>query len=305
MLVLGSGSHRYQWIDNWARLPANVQLGYTHGVVIDSRGRVLVHNQSRDAVIFFDRDGAYLGSWGEDFAAGAHGMYLSVEGGVEYLYLADNKRHAVFKTTLDGDLIWSRGAPDLPDVYASPAQYTPTDAAVSADGRVYVGDGYGKPYVHIYTTGGDYLRSFGGPGDGPGELNCPHGVWVDTRKPDPVLLVADRGNHRIQIFDLDGNFLDFVTREQNMPCCFFQHGDEMVVPDLYGRVTILDKNNQLIEHLGFNDEVWTRHGYPNIPLEEREPGKFISPHAATVDENGDIYVVEWVSDGRITKLARL
>lgn len=305
MTLLGSGSHRYEWIGDWAKLPDGIRTGYTHGVVIDSQGRVIVHNQSKDAVLFFDRDGNYLKSWGPDFAAGAHGLYLSVEDGTEFLYLADNARHAVFKTTLDGDLVWTREAPDCPDIYQSADQYTPTDVAVSPEGRVYVGDGYGKPYVHVYSTGGEYIKSFGGPGAGAGELNCPHGVWVDTRGPDPVLLVADRANHRVQIFDLDGNHLSFVTDDQNMPCCFFQHGDEIVIPDLFGRVTILDKDNRLIVHLGSNDQVWTRPGYPNLPHEERVPGKFISPHAAAVDKNGDLYVVEWVSDGRITKLAKV
>jgi len=303
-MIIGSGSHRYEVIDGWAKVPEGVVLGYTHGVVIDRQGRVIVHNQSKDAVAFFDKDGNFNHSWGEAFADGAHGLYLSEEGGDEYLYLSDNARHAVYKTTLDGAVLWERAAPNLPGVYVSPDQYTPTDAAVSPDGRVYIGDGYGKPYVHIYNTSGDYIKSFGGPGDGAGELNSPHGVWVDTRGAEPLLLVADRGNHRIQIFDLDGNHLSFVTDEQNMPCCFFQHGDEIVIPDLFGRVTILDNDNKLITHLGYNEGVWTWAGYPNIPHEKREPGKFISPHAVTVDDNGDIYVVEWVSDGRVTKLVK-
>ncbi|MDR3710172.1 MAG: hypothetical protein P4L33_17900 [Capsulimonadaceae bacterium] len=305
MTLIGSGSHTYEWVDGWAKTPSGVALGYTHGIVIDSLGRVIVHNQSKDAVAFFDREGDFLSSWGEEFAAGAHGLYLSVEDGIEYLYLSDNARHAVFKATLDGTILWERGAPDLPDVYASPDQYTPTDVAVSPDGRVFVGDGYGKPYVHIYTTSGDYIKSFGGPGSERGQLNSPHGVWVDTRRGAPRLLVADRGNHRIQIFDLDGNSLELVTDEQNMPCCFFQHGDEIVIPDLFGRVTILDGDNKLVAHLGSNEGVWTWPGYPNISREKRVPGKFISPHAVTVDSNGDIYVAEWISDGRVTKLAKV
>lgn len=304
-MIIGSGSHRYEVIDGWAKLPDSVKFGYTHGVVIDKQGRVIVHNQSKDAVAFFDKDGNFSHSWGKEFAAGAHGMYLSEEGGVEYLYLSDNARHAVYKATLDGQILWERAAPNLPEVYQDPTQYTPTDAAVSPDGRVFVGDGYGKPWVHIYNKEGDYIKSFGGPGNGAGQLNSPHGVWVDTRNPaSPVLLVADRGNNRIQIFDLDGNHLSFVTDEQNMPCCFFQHGDEIVIPDLFGRVTILDRDNKLIAHLGYNERVWTWDGYPNIPHSKREPGKFISPHAVCVDDNGDIYVVEWVSDGRVTKLVK-
>jgi len=301
MTLVGSGSHTYEWIDNWAKVTDSVSLGYTHGIVIDAGGRTIVHNQSKDAVAFFDRDGQFLSSWGEEFAAGAHGLYLSVEDGIEYLYLADNARHAIYKATLDGEILWERGAPDLPGAYGAPDQYTPTDVAVSPDGRVYATDGYGKGWVHEYTTSGDYVRSFGGPN----VFNCPHGVWIDTRASEPVLLIADRGHHQIQVLDLDGKPISIVTDEQNMPCCFFQHGDEIVIPDLFGRVTILAGDNKLIAHLGENPGVNEWPGYPNIPHDKREPGKFISPHAVTVDDNGDIYVVEWVSDGRVTKLRKV
>jgi hypothetical protein len=158
--------------------------------------------------------------------------------------------------------------------------------------------------VHIYDKTGEYLKSFGGYGDAAGQLNCPHGVWVDTRGESPVLLVADRGNHRIQIFSLDGDHISFVTNDLIQPCCFYTHGDDLYVPDLSSRVTIFDKEFKLITHLGENPGCPEWPGYPNIPQNKREAGKFISPHALAVDSQGDIYVVEWVEDGRITKLKR-
>jgi hypothetical protein len=221
------------------------------------------------------------------------------------LYLADYARHKVYKTTLDGEVLWSMGAPELPQVYQTQDQFNPTDVCVAPNGDFYVCDGYGQPWIHQYKADRTYVRSWGGLGSEPGKLNCPHGVWVDTRSKEPVLLCADRGNNRIQIFSLDGQHLGFVTDELRMPCCFWQHGDEIVIPDLSARVTILDRNNKLIVHLGDDPGVWDRPGYPNIPHADRKPGKFISPHAVCVDANDDIYVVEWVSDGRITKLARV
>ena len=304
-MTLGSGSHIYEIVDGWGALPDGVQLGYTHGVVVDSKDNVYVHNQSKDAVIKFDRDGKFLSSWGEKFKDGAHGLYLSREGDSEYLYLADNARHRVYKTTLDGEAIFDVGAPDLPDVYATPEEFVPTDVAVAPNGDFYICDGYGKPWIHQYNAKAEYIRSWGGPGSEAGQLKCPHGIWIDTRGETPIILVADRGNRRIQTFTLDGEHIGFVTEELRAPCCFYQAGDEIYIPDLHSRVTIFDKNNQLITHLGDNPGCYERSDYPNIPHEDRVVGKFISPHGLCVDSHGDIYVVEWVSDGRITKLRRV
>jgi len=116
--------------------------------------------------------------------------------------------------------------------------------------------------------------------------------------------VADRGNYRIQIFSLDGKHIGFVAEELRYPCCFYQFGDEIYIPDLRGRVTIFDKNNKLITHLGDNPGVWEKKGWPNLPPEEIQVGKFNSPHALCVDSHGDIYVVEWIATGRLTKLRR-
>jgi hypothetical protein len=311
MMKVGSGSHTYEWRGDWAKLPAGVTLGYTHGIVVDRDDNVFLHNQSKDAVIKFDRQGNFISSWGPEFAAGAHGMYLSNEGGTEYLYLADNARHIVVKTTLEGKEIYRIETPDLPEVYQKPEQFVPTDTAVAPNGDVYVCDGYGQPWVHQYDKTGQRIRSWGGKGQEPGKLDQPHGIWIDTRGKEPQVYVADRNNRRIQIFTLDGKHVGFVQGMLRFPCCFYQYRDEMVIPDLFGRVTILDKDNKLITHLGdtdkFNRPGWPGEylpGYPNIPQDQRKPGEFISPHAACVDSHGDIYVVEWVSDGRVTKLVK-
>lgn len=301
---MGNGTHTYEVAEGWAKLPEGVQLGYTHGVVVDSRDNVYVHNRSKDAVIVFDREGNFLHSWGEPFAQGAHGMFLSNENGREYLYLADEVRHIVVKTTLDGKELFTLGVPDLPNVYDTPEKYRPTDTAVAPNGDIYICDGYGQSWIHQYRADGSHVRSWGGKGSEPGKLNCPHGLWVDTRGSEPLLYVADRGNHRIQVFTLDGEHVRLITEDIDYPCCFYQYGDEMYIPDLHSRVTILDRNDKLITHLGEDAEAWKKQGWPNRPASERSPDRFVSPHAVCVDSRGDVYVVEWVADGRLTKLVR-
>ncbi|MCC6443257.1 MAG: hypothetical protein IT210_07350 [Armatimonadetes bacterium] len=303
-MKLGQGSHTYEVVEGWAKLPEGVRLGYTHGIVADCRDNIYIYNQSEDAVIALDRDGNFLGSWGEEHAGGAHGMFLNREGDEAFLYLVDNARRMMVKTTLDGREIYRLTVPPLPDVYPDEAMYRPTDVAVAPNGDVYICDGYGESWIHRYDATGIWLQSWGGKGAEPGKMNCPHGVWVDTRGEEPFLLAADRGNNRIQIFSLDGEHRGFVTDELRMPCCFYQFEDALYIPDLFARVTILDSDNKLITHLGDNPGVWETPGWPNLPAEMRRADKFNSPHALCVDSRGDIYVAEWISDGRLTKLKR-
>ncbi len=304
-LILGQGRHTYEVVTDWPVLPQEVRFGYTHGVCEDSQGRILIHNQSKDAICIFDPDGRFITSWGSQFQVGAHGMTIHQEEGTEYLYLAATSLHRIYKTTLDGEVIWEKGPPPLAEVYADESQYIPTNIAFAPNGDFYVADGYGQHWIHHYNPQGEYVRSWGGKGSEPGRLNCPHGVWVDTRHGEPRVVVADRANVRLQYFTLDGRHIGFVTDDLRHPCHFRIRGTDLLIPDLYGRVTIFDRDNRLVTHLGIDCEVepWIRvEGYPNLPHDQRMVGKFISPHDACWDSRGDLYVVEWVSDGRVTKL---
>lgn len=303
--VLGSERHTYEVAEDWGRLPAGVQYGYTHGVCEDSQGRIYIHNQSKDSMIVFDADGKFVKSWGEEYAPGAHGLQLSREGNEEFLYLAPTSQHFICKTTLDGEVVWKREYPKESGVYESAEQYVPTNIAIAPNADFYVADGYGQSYIHQYDKDANYVRTWGGKGSEPGKMNCPHGIWIDTRGEEPKIVVADRANVRLQYFSLDGRHLGFVTEELRHPCHFDQREGDLLVPDLHGRVTIFDKDNKLVTHLGDNPGVEKREGYPNLPQEQRVPGQFISPHMAIWDHDGNVYVVEWVSDGRVTKLRRV
>ncbi|MCG3198214.1 MAG: hypothetical protein GHCLOJNM_02708 [bacterium] len=300
--ILGEGAHKYELVPGWGQLPDGKAYGYTHGVAVDSQGRVIIHHTGKDSVTIFDPEGKFIKSWGSEFEGGAHGLQLSREGNVEFLYLADTKRRIVVKTTLDGATVWTLEYPKDSGVYESVEKYCPTNVAIAPNGDFYVADGYGSSYIHQYNSKAEYIRTWGGPGAEQGKMKCPHGIAVDTRGAEPKVLVADRANVRLQYFTLDGKPLSMVTEELRHPCHFDQRNGDLLIPDLHGRVTIFDKNDKLIAHLGDNPGIQTVKGYPNLPHEERIPGKFISPHSACWDHDGNIYVVEWVNDGRITKL---
>jgi len=311
--ILGSGEHTYEVTHDWGELPADIQYGNTHGVCEDSQGHIYIHHtvyatsEKPDSMVVFDRDGKFVKSWGSQFRGGAHGLHIRKEGGNEFLYLCDIQRGLVMKTTLNGEEVFTLGYPKDSGAYAKPGpdgkplKYSPTNLAVTSNGDLYVGDGYGSSYIIQYNSKGEYIRTFGGPGKEAGQLLCPHGIIVDSRGSEPVLNVADRSNKRIQRFTLKGEHIDFLYGT-NAPCHFnfFSNGD-MVVPDLFARVSLMDKENKIIEHLGddsSSDYMATR----KLTRDHFMPGRFICPHGACFDHAGNIFVVEWVEVGRVSKL---
>ena len=306
--VVGEGDHQYEVIHDWGELPAGHAYGNTHGVAVDAQGHIHIkHTVGKgatidDAVVVFDADGKFIRSWGKQYKGGAHGLHLSKEGNEEFFYLCDPKRHLFAKTTLDGKELWRKWAPEQCNGYTMPGEFNPTNIAIAANGDFYVADGYGKSFIHQYDRDAKYLRSFGGKGKAAGQTDCPHGLMVDARGAQPVLVVADRGNHRLQNFTLDGQHINFVTDELRAPCHFHTRGELMVIPDLDSRVTLFDKNNKMVAQLGDGG------GYAGIRDKTRDkftPGKFVAPHSAFFDHEGNIFVVEWVEVGRVTKLRKI
>jgi DNA-binding beta-propeller fold protein YncE len=303
-MFIGRKPFLYQVNHHFCQLPDNIKLGYTHGVCVDLEDNVYVFNQSPAAIAIFDRKGKFQRTWGEEFQHGAHGMRLTDEGSYQYLYLTDYERHIVVKATLDGDVQFTIGVPPRNDLYVGPSEFKPTDVCVAPTGDIYVFDGYGKPYVHVYNRHAVYQKSIGGPGSEPGKFNCPHGGWIDTRRPEPELYVADRGNNRIQVFSLGGTFRRSVTHPDiKEPCGFYQYKDQLYIPDLQARLVVMDKHDNVVAVLGDHPAAPKTEGWPNIPAQLQE-GKFNSPHACCVDSNGDVFVAEWISTGRVTKLTR-
>ena len=308
--ILGEGEHTYEVTHNWGELPADIQYGNTHGVCEDSHGHIYIHHtvystsEKPDSMVVFDHKGKFIKSWGKEFKGGAHGLHIHKEGKQEFLYLCDTKRGLMVKTTLNGEEVFTLGYPKEAEAYTKQIKYSPTNLAIAPNGDIYIGDGYGSSYINQYDSQGKYIRTFGGPGKEAGQLLCPHGIIVDTRPAEPILVVADRTNKRIQRFTLDGKHIDFLYGT-NAPCHFniYKNGD-VVVPDLFARVTLMDKDNKIITELGddsHSEYMKTR----KMTRDHFTPGKFVCPHGACFDHAGNIYVVEWVEVGRVSKLHKV
>jgi hypothetical protein len=308
---VGTGAHTYEVTHGWGQLPSHVVWGETHGVAVDEAGLVYIKHRSNakdpmDAVAVFDPEGKFVRSFGKEYHGGGHGIDIRKEGNEEFLYLSDVKNGVVAKANLKGEQLWVKGRPPEAGVYNDPAvKYSPTNVAFGPEGGFYIGDGYGSHYIHQYDKDAKYVRTWGGKGKEPGKMETPHGLWLDNRPGrEPSLVVADRANNRLQYFTLDGKHLSFNT-EVSFPAHFDLRGEVMLVPDLHARVSLFDKDNKVITHLGYDAE-WTKKVLDGFKL-RGEPsqwvdGKFLHPHDACFDKAGNIFVVEWVPTGRVSFL---
>jgi hypothetical protein len=312
-VVIGDGDHKYECIHNWGELPKTLRWETTHGVCVDGEGLIYIKQQGHggtpmDTIVAFDPKGKFVRSFGKDYYPGGHGIDLRKEGKEEFLYLCDVHHRQVIKTTLKGEEIWKLCYPTEAKVYQRVKQFSPTNVAFAPDGGFYVGDGYGSHFIHQYDKDAKWVRTWGGAGNAPGKMNTPHGIWLDDRPGrKPSIVVADRANARLQYFTLDGKHIGFV-KDLLFPAHFDIRGDVLLVPDLHARVSLFGKDNKVIAHLG-DDKEWRKKVLDGFKMRSKpadwQAGKFIHPHDACFDKDGNIFVVEWVHTGRITKLRKV
>lgn len=305
-VVLGEGDHKYEWVPGWAKLPEGVTFSSTHGCAQpDSKDRIYVNTDNKNAIIVFENDGTYVKSLGQDLGGGNHGMQILKQGDAEVLYLAHLGRHEIVKMDLEGKVLMTIPWPEACGVYKNKNEYKPTMVAVAPSGDIFVGDGYGKSWLHRFNAKGEYAKSWNGKETKSGPLRTPHGVWVDQRGKQPLLAVADRSNGRIVWYDFDGGYVTETEKGLlRRPCKVFIQGDDVLIPDLKGRVTILGKDNKLIVHLGDNSNPGFRGNFGVKPADWKD-GEFTAPHGACWDSKGNLYVEDWNKTGRVTKLKRL
>jgi hypothetical protein len=310
-IILGEGNQRYECIHDWLIPPDNIKWGDTQGLAQDSQGRIYVthtvhaESPSPDAIVVFDKDGKFLKSWGSEFKGGGHGIEIRKEGRDEYAYHCDTKNRRVVKTDLNGKVIWEKGLPVEAGVYSKDgrsAAFVPTNIAFADNGDFYVADGYGSHWIHQYDIKGDYIRTFGGTGKEDGQFKVPHGIWLDKRGKEPLLVITDRENNRTQWFTPDGKYVKMAKEGMRRPCYYDTRGDMLLVPDLVSVVTILDGDNKVMTQLGDGASI---PGLRGKPRSEWVPGKFIHPHGGKFLQNGDILIAEWLPTGRMTLLKKI
>lgn len=323
----------YEWLEDWAARPTDphARHGWAHhGLAVTGDGQLLAFHPGDPSLLVYDPTGALTRTIPCPVRE-AHGLTLVMQDGVEALWIADNgvkpvrqpdhtyrptqpdSNGQVIKIALDGTVLQKLDTPPLP-IYQTGA-YRPTSVAIDeprhgGTGDVWVADGYGQNLVHHFTADGHHLGSISGAEGTAGPFNCPHAVFIDRRKAEPELYVADRGNARVQVYGLDDTFRrsfghDYLTS----PSGFATFGDHLIVAELFAQLAVLDADDQLLGHIGTNPTATDRPGWPNAldpdggtthaPV---HPGRFNSPHGIATDRDGAIYVSEWLVGGRLVKL---
>jgi DNA-binding beta-propeller fold protein YncE len=292
---LGTGEYTYTELPHWGTLPSGWRLHEVADVVVGPDELIYVFNRGEHPIVVFRPDGTYVRSWGENLFTRAHGVTVGPDGN---LYCADDDGHCIYVCTPEGQVLSTIGRPGQPAPALCGAPFNrPTKVAFDpATGALYIADGYGNARVHKYTPDGELLFSWGEFGTDPGQFNLVHSVAVD---PSGRVYVADRENHRVQIFGPEGEFLEQWVN-MHRPCGLHIEGERVYVgqlpthldvnaayPNIGACVSIHDLSGQRLAKLG------AAHA-------GEEPGQFVAPHGLAVASNGDLYVgeVSWSAYGR-------
>jgi len=276
MATVGTGKYTYELIENWGKLPAGDTFGMVSAIATDSQDRVFAFQRKEPPMLIFDRDGNLTDSWGNGSFEFAHGIHIADD----VVYVTDRNTSVCIMYTLDGKPIQMLGRHgvhsdtgcenpgDLVPRAAGPFNY-PAELVPSPSGDLYVADGYRNSRVHRFSNDGQLKKSWGLPGkSGPNEFHLPHSLLIDGDN----VVVCDRENDRIQVFDLDGDFKEIWDDIQRpMDISMDTDGNYMVSEgqrDNSARISILDKKGGVLSR-----------------FECRGSG-----HGSWIDSRGDIYL---------------
>lgn len=303
---MGAGAMTFDTVPGWGLRPdGKSAIGPTHGgVVVDSAGNI--YTSAKAGVFVFSPDGKVIHSFLGDKYSNIHDMEIRVEDDGEFIYGARNNNAEGIKFNVkSGEIVLKLPFPKESGLDLK--RFNPTAITVAPNGDIFLSDGYASNHVFRFDKTGKYLSHFGDKGNGLKQLNTAHGMTIDTRYDPPRLLICDRNHEpkgRLLHYSLDGEFIAEVITGLGMPTSVAIQGDFVSVPDLHGRVVILDKTNTIIAVLGHNPDPKLGASY-GVPQDQWIEGIFSGTHGSYWDADGNLYVQDWNVAGRIMKLVRV
>jgi len=226
-------------VPNFFKLPPDINFGEDAGVALNSKGHIFVYTRSNSAtgaayrgaasqLLEFDQTGKFVREIGKGLYAWAFAHAVRVDKD-DNIWAIDKGSDMVVKFNPEGHVTmvfgrkkeasdleaepWERNRnPPLPPIDGNFRQ--PTDVAWNAQGDIFISDGYVNSRVAKYDKNGDWVKSFGEPGSGPGQLNTPHSIAVDAQG---NVYVANRGNVRIEVYNSNGDYLRQIKLDVPVP----------------------------------------------------------------------------------------
>lgn len=303
---MGCGLMTFDTVPGWG-LGADGKsvLGQTHGsVVVDKAGNI--YTSAHAGVFCFSADGKVVRSFLGDKYSDIHDMKIRDEPEGEFIYGARNNNAEGIKFYAQtGEIVLHLPFPEASGLNLK--QFNPTAITVAPNGDIFLADGYASNHIFKFDKAGKYLMHFGAKGNGLKQFNTCHGMTLDTRYKPERLLICDRNHEpkgRLLHYSLDGEFIEEVVTGLGMPTSAIVQGDYVSVPDLHGRLVILDKSNTIIAVLGNNPDPAKRVNF-NVPQDQWIEGIFSGTHGSSWDKDGNLYVQDWNVSGRIMKLVRV
>ena len=266
------GGLAYEVVEGWGQgAGGRVFGGVTPAVATDSRDRVYIARRDPAAILVYDSGGNFLAEWGADLFKNPHSVWFN---GQDQMYVADVDDHTVRKLDTEGRVLQTLGTPDAVGAPGQPFN-RPTWAVEAPWGDIYVADGYGQFRVHRFSGDGTLLQSWGEEGTGPGQFALPHGLRVDSRG---RVLVLDRENRRMQIFDAEGAYMGEWPDLAGPNDVYIDSDDKVYMAEGNYRISVFDLDGGLLARWGEQGEA---------------PGQFANgPHGLWLDSKGDLYVAE-------------
>lgn len=273
----------YEQVADWAKLPAGTSWQDMMAIDIDSKGDIYVLQRTPFQVMVFNAKGKFLRSWNMGDLPRVHGLRIDAQ---DNLWITDRKLHQVFKYSRDGKLLMELGTRGVAgDNDSKVALNGPADVAVGPDGTIFVADGEStNTRIVKFSKDGTFLKSWGTKGSGLGQLLIPHSIVMDARG---RLLVANRGNKRIEIFDQDGTYIDQITSPAT-PYGLFVGPDDIIymadgtkAPGVGGMMVLDMRSRKVLTHVT----------------------GLTGAHMVTVDRKGAIYIAQ-VSGKSVLKFVR-
>ena len=297
----GVGQFVYDVVEGWGKLPDGWSSRWdVADTGVDSKGNVYLFNRGEHPIIVLDREGNYLRDFGDKtLYPRAHAVTIDPE---DNIWLTDTYDHTVRKCTPDGRVLMTLGTSGQPATAMSGQPFNQcTHVAIHPHtGEFFVSDGYANAKVHKYTPDGQLIYSWGEPGNEPGQFNLPHNICSDR---DGNVYVADRHNHRVQVFTPNGK-LEAVWAGMALPCGMHidtASADQLCYIGELGSALPMYEN---VGGMGPRVSIYSLDGRLQAKLCDNGsgegPGHLIGPHGLSVDPGtGDIYVgeVSWTLTG--------